>query len=247
MSLVGNVPIFGPERGIGGITARDTITGFGRPAGRVRRPRTPIGRFEGGPALAIQRLGRVRAVVRAVQSGRIEQAQGIPPVSIWADIGRGLLGAVGTRLQREITGTPQVPIKSFPTVAGTAQTPPIIGGTPQVTTAGVLPGVGAIARGAGRVLTGRGATIGTAGFALGTMVNGGAGGCPSGFHPAKDGSGRCVRNRRMNVANPRAARRAIRRIKGMRKLLQDIEKQLPRKTTRARSAPAGHRAQLTHN
>ena len=42
--------------------------------------------------------------------------------------------------------------------------------------------------------------------------------CPSGFHLAKDGSGRCVRNRSMNVANPRALRRAIRREKGFGKL-----------------------------
>lgn len=40
------------------------------------------------------------------------------------------------------------------------------------------------------------------------------GACPRGFHPAKDGSGRCVRNRRMNVTNPSALRRAIRREEG---------------------------------
>jgi len=42
--------------------------------------------------------------------------------------------------------------------------------------------------------------------------------CPSGFHPAKDGSGKCVRNRRMNVANPRALRRSMRRVQGFEKL-----------------------------
>ena len=42
--------------------------------------------------------------------------------------------------------------------------------------------------------------------------------CPSGYHPAKDGSGRCVRNRRMNIANPRALRRSMRRVKGFEKL-----------------------------
>jgi len=45
----------------------------------------------------------------------------------------------------------------------------------------------------------------------GTMV-------PSGYHFAKDGSGRLVRNRRMNVANPRALRRAMRRAQGFEKL-----------------------------
>lgn len=37
------------------------------------------------------------------------------------------------------------------------------------------------------------------------------------------------KRRRMNYGNAKAARRAIRRIKGTRKLLQDIEKQLPRR------------------
>ena len=42
--------------------------------------------------------------------------------------------------------------------------------------------------------------------------------CPRGFHLAKDGSGKCVRNRRMNVANPRALRRSMRRVQGFEKL-----------------------------
>lgn len=46
----------------------------------------------------------------------------------------------------------------------------------------------------------------------------GTGGCPSGYHYAKDGSGRMVRNRRMNVANPRALRRSMRRVQGFEKL-----------------------------
>lgn len=45
-----------------------------------------------------------------------------------------------------------------------------------------------------------------------------AGCCPTGYHLAKDGSGRCVRNRRMNPANPKALRRAIRRTDGFVKL-----------------------------
>lgn len=44
------------------------------------------------------------------------------------------------------------------------------------------------------------------------------GGAPRGFHLAKDGSGRYVRNRRMNIANPRALRRAMRRVQGFEKL-----------------------------
>lgn len=54
------------------------------------------------------------------------------------------------------------------------------------------------------------------------------------------------KRRRMNFGNAKAARRAIRRIKGTRKLLQDIEKQLPRRTVTRRAPPAGHRSRLTH-
>ena len=46
----------------------------------------------------------------------------------------------------------------------------------------------------------------------------GMGVVPSGYHYAKDGSGRIVRNRRMNVANPRALRRSMRRVQGFEKL-----------------------------
>jgi len=41
---------------------------------------------------------------------------------------------------------------------------------------------------------------------------------PRGYHFAKDGSGRVVKNRRMNVANPRALRKAMRRVQGFEKL-----------------------------
>ena len=54
----------------------------------------------------------------------------------------------------------------------------------------------------------------------GVLPAGGRGGAlmPSGYHFAKDGSGRIVRNRRMNIANPRALRRAMRRVQGFEKL-----------------------------
>jgi len=50
------------------------------------------------------------------------------------------------------------------------------------------------------------------------------------------------RRRRMNFGNARAAKRAVRRIKGTQKLLKDIEKLLPRRSApRARrDLPAGH-------
>lgn len=55
-----------------------------------------------------------------------------------------------------------------------------------------------------------------------------AGCCPSGYHMAKDGSGRCVRNRSMNVANPRALRRSLRRVAGFGKLAQRSKKDIRR-------------------
>lgn len=38
--------------------------------------------------------------------------------------------------------------------------------------------------------------------------------CPKGYHMEKSGKPYCVRNRRRNVANPRALRRAISRVQG---------------------------------
>lgn len=111
---------------------------------------------------------------------------------------------------------------------------------------------GAIVAAAGRVLPGlsRAATAGSIGagaaslFGVGGSAQGGA--CQSGFHLAKDGSGRCVRNRRMNFGNARAARRSVRRLKGARKLLKDIEKMMPSRPRARARAPAGHSAHLHH-
>lgn len=54
----------------------------------------------------------------------------------------------------------------------------------------------------------------------GVLPMGGRGGSmvPSGYHWSKDGKGKLVRNRRMNVANPRALRRSMRRVQGFEKL-----------------------------
>lgn len=46
-----------------------------------------------------------------------------------------------------------------------------------------------------------------------TLPNGMTG-CPSGYHPEKQGKPYCVRNRRMNALNPRALSRASRRVGG---------------------------------
>ena len=63
-----------------------------------------------------------------------------------------------------------------------------------------------------------GGSGGTATTTRATAVAAQTGECPAGFHLAKDDSGRCVKNRRMNVANPKALRRSLRRQKGFVKL-----------------------------
>lgn len=54
--------------------------------------------------------------------------------------------------------------------------------------------------------------------------------CPSGYHLAKDGSGRCVKNRRMDPLNPKALRRANRRQKAF---LRQVDKTLASMPTKA--------------
>jgi len=70
-------------------------------------------------------------------------------------------------------------------------------------------------------MPGIGAVVGQAvGAAAGAYISARpAGGvCPSGYHPDKRTGTKCVRNRRMNIANPRALRRSMRRVKGFEKL-----------------------------
>lgn len=76
---------------------------------------------------------------------------------------------------------------------------------------GFFPGMDTVGKRAG--LGGRRAPGYTMGLPAGAVD-----GIPRGFHLAKDGSGRYVRNRRMNIANPRALRRAMRRVSGFEKL-----------------------------
>lgn len=78
---------------------------------------------------------------------------------------------------------------------------------------GFTPGTPAIIPGRGRLppFTATGTGVLPAGGRGGQMI-------PSGYHFAKDGSGKLVRNRRMNVANPRALRRSMRRVQGFEKL-----------------------------
>jgi len=84
---------------------------------------------------------------------------------------------------------------------------------PPVPGAGAFPGVGY------GVPAAIGAAVGgaVAGY-QGQAIAGGV--CPAGYHPRKDRRlpFKCVRNRRMNIANPRALRRGIRRLTGFEKL-----------------------------
>lgn len=47
-------------------------------------------------------------------------------------------------------------------------------------------------------------------------------GCPPGYHPDKKTGTKCVRNRRLNPTNPRAARRAITRLAGFERIARRI-------------------------
>jgi len=125
-------------------------------------------------------------------------------------IGGMLGGPVGAALGTAAAGSgpkPMAPMQLAPGTVGGAISFP--GGT-TLSTAFVP---GAMVPGRGRLppFTATGA---------GVLPGGGRGGqmIPSGYHFAKDGSGRLVRNRRMNVANPRALRKAMRRVQGFEKL-----------------------------
>lgn len=121
---------------------------------------------------------------------------------------------------------------------------------PGVSQAGMVPNPHVVLAAGRRVLqavSGRtAATIGV-GLAVGSFfARNEDGSCPVGTHPIKqDGvhgpkGSYCVRNRRMNVGNSRAARRSVRRLKGARKLLSDIEKMMPRRTVRSRRPEHHH-------
>lgn len=110
--------------------------------------------------------------------------------------------------------------------------------------ASVIPGfgvIGSVASTVGGAISGGRNTSPTLTLAGGTMP----GGVPlaSGYRPepgisgavhrlVPGGSSGYVRAKRMNVANAKAGRRAIRRIKGLRHLLQSIERELPRRPAR---------------
>ncbi len=119
-------------------------------------------------------------------------------------VGGLIAGAVGGAASQP--GLPRI-TPTFPTVGGTQ----FVG---QVT----MPGGASFS---GGVMTpGQGRLPPYSAAGPGVLPAGGRGGAmiPSGYHFAKDGSGKLVRNRRMNVANPRALRRSMRRVQGFEKL-----------------------------
>lgn len=96
---------------------------------------------------------------------------------------------------------------------------PVAAGKEVVTTPAAPSVPGGAAMPGGGLIPAAGALIGAgiAGY-QGAAVAGGV--CPAGYHPRKDRRlpFKCVRNRRMNIANPRALRRGMRRVKGFEKL-----------------------------
>jgi len=125
-------------------------------------------------------------------------------------IGGALGGPLGAAVMG-VAGGAAKPTPQFPIAPQAGGGFPIVG---QVT----MPG-GASFTG-GVMIPGRGRLPPFTAKGPGVLPSGGRGGqmIPSGYHFAKDGSGRLVRNRRMNVANPRALRRSMRRVQGFEKL-----------------------------
>ncbi len=118
------------------------------------------------------------------------------------------LWKVGKAVVKSFIGIPAKPIAAIPTIATGAAAgmalAPYVGQQPGRPFPSGFGATGPTPYGAG------GSAFGPPGVPAGQL--------PRGYHWAKDGSGRAVKNRRMNVANPRALRKAIRRVQGFEKL-----------------------------
>lgn len=96
----------------------------------------------------------------------------------------------------------------------------------------------------GRVLPGVGKIVQQGLPAVRRQLPGIVGGAAAGFVLDQFGNPVRRKRRRMNPYNPKAARRAIRRIKALRREMQKIERMLPKqRTTRSRvqHVPSGYR------
>lgn len=139
----------------------------------------------------------------------------------WGDVWAGVKSVGGAILGGAISGWlggatgqgEQPPIFVPPTPY--PQLPP-----PPGTVGGQITFPGGMSVGGQFIVPGQGRLEPYTATGAGVKPYGGRGGgmVPSGYHYAKDGSGRVVRNRRMNIANPRALRRAMRRVQGFEKL-----------------------------
>jgi hypothetical protein len=124
----------------------------------------------------------------------------------WGFLGRLAKGVVGSLTGLSASAAP----KALPAVAGRAETIGRMGG------AAVSRIGGMVARHPVLSAAGAAAVLGAgAGAGVERMVGMG-GACPKGHHisKSKHSLGRCVKNRRMRVTNPKALRRAIRRAHG---------------------------------
>jgi len=140
--------------------------------------------------------------------------------SIWKGIKKvalpivgGLVGGIpGALIAGAGGGKPPKPPGTAMTVPGTYQGAVGFPGGMSIS-GGYVPGT---------IIPGQGRLPPFTATGAGVLPYGGRGGtcAPSGYHFAKDGSGRMVRNRRMNVANPKALRRSLRRVQGFEKLVR---------------------------
>jgi hypothetical protein len=130
-------------------------------------------------------------------------------------------GAIAARQRAQLTAGRTV--VNVP--GGTGFTRPTTAGVAGMSLLSRLPAIGSRI---GQVLSRPGVQLGGTAAAIGAGLVLGPDGQP------------VRKRRRMNFGNAKAARRAIRRIKGTRKLLQDIEKQLPRRTVRSRAKTHHH-------
>lgn len=143
----------------------------------------------------------------------------------------GIFSGVG----RALRSVARVGAQLLPGPAGMVARQLTRGGTP-----GTMPRFGPQA--------GPGGVIPTPGFRGGLQraLPGGASGYTTGKCVTKDGrprrikqNGDCWKRPAMNAANPRAARRAIARLKGTRKLLRSIEAAMPKVQAKAKGKRCG--------
>jgi len=205
------IPVIGPALGAV-ITAKRAATAARGPRRRAPAPTPGVGAV-GPPVSRAGRRAPIAQAKPAIQGGFISGTSAQPQT--------GFGRATGTQEMSIFAGLGPI------VAAGAARAAPAIGRA--ISRGGIGRAIAGGALGAGAVeviFNERGEAV-----------------CPSGFHLRKDPTlpPACVRNRRMNFGNARAARRSVRRIKGARKLLKDIEKLMPKRTARARrDLPAGH-------